>query len=509
MSATPVIRTPIEWHSPRFAGLLSAFRARQSPLYVVGGAVRDHLLGRDVTTTDLDLTCAGPVLSLARRVADRLGWAFYPLDEERDVARLIGTDTDGQRLECDIAALRGDLTTDLLARDFTANALALELSAEGPPHLLDVCGGTGDIHARLLRRVTPDSLPADPIRLLRAVRLAAQLGFSIEPDTRQQIAACAQQISLVSVERVRDELWKLLALPRPDAGLDALAQLGLLGHLLPEVVAMQGVTQSPPHHLDVYRHSLLAMAYAGELRDWLQGGSPLADPQLAGLLDAWQAPLRRHFSEEIATGHSRADWLVWHALFHDTGKPASRSVEPQNADQQPDGQRVRFFGHEELSAEIAERRVTDLHFSRREAQLAARVARAHMRPHHLHESFAPGRVSHRAAFRFFRDTASGAVGADTGLDVLLQAIADRQATGQERGANWQQFLAVMESLLAFAFSPAARPRQPLVDGHTLMKRLEIAPGPEVGALLRQLAEAQAAGEISSPDEALALARKIL
>lgn len=490
--------------------VLNAFVAARTPIYIVGGAVRDHVLGistlpvtndyssqaTGVLTTDLDLILAGPVLPLARRVADQLGWAFYPLDMERDMARLICTGADGQRLVCDVAALRGTLHADLLARDFTANALALEISLDGPAQLIDVCGGSADIEARRLCRITADSLKSDPARLLRAVRLGAQLGFTIEQETRAQIKANAATILDTSVERVRDELWKLLDTACPRAGIEELRALGLLAPLLPEVEAMQGIDQSPPHHLDVYHHSLLVMDYAAELRDWLRGGPGPADVSLAQVLRLWTDPLRAHFTDQIASGHDRAGWLVWHGLFHDTGKPGSRSLGRK------DGvQRVRFFGHEGLSATLAGQRVAALHFSRREVLLAQRVAKAHMRPRDAR--------SKRATFRFFRDTGNDATGHLTGLDVILQAIADRQATGFERGAPWHGFLQVMENLLAYVFTRPAGHQMPLVDGHTLMNHLGLAPGPTVGRLLRTLAEAQAVGELSTTQEALALAEKLM
>ncbi len=532
--------------------VLNAFMAERAPIYVVGGAVRDHLLGISavpgwsyqpapqrggVTTTDLDLTFAGPVLPVARRVADRLGWAFYPLDAERDVARLIGTGADGQRLECDVAALRGDLRADLFARDFSANALALKFSVDSPPQLIDVCGGGADVEARRLCRITPDSLRRDPIRLLRAIRLSAQLGFTIEDQTRAQIKAGAATILLPSVERVRDELWKLLDSICPDAGIEELRALGLLTHLLPEIEAMQGVAQSPPHHLNVYDHSLLVMNYAAELRNWLRGGPPPADEPLTQMLTPWTDALRAHFAAEVAAGHDRAGWLVWHGLFHDTGKPGSRSVAIENG-----VERTRFCGHEQLSARLTARRIADLHFSRREILLAERVAAAHVRPRQLFLSLtrpaarekkgeserslppvwraasSAGAVSRQAAFRFFRDIGSVVAGhhiskgsADSpfdGLDVALQAIADRQATGLERGEKWRRFLIGMGSLLAYAFSRPASRQAPLVDGHILMKHLGLSPGPAVGTLLRELTEAQAAGELSSVEEALALAEEL-
>ena len=524
--------------------------AERAPVYIVGGAVRDHLLGissipgwshatvtkidrsagrapptlsrnTSSTTTDLDLVFSGPVLPVARRVADRLGWAFYPLDEARDVARLIGDDADGRRIECDAAALRGDLQSDLLARDFSVNALALELPIDRSPRLIDVCGGIRDVDAQRLRRVTPESLRSDPLRLLRAVRLSAQLGFTVENETRRQIVASADTILSVSAERVRHELWKLLDCSRPDAGIRELQALGLLSQLLPEVEALQGVTQSSRHHLDAYEHSLLAVRFAAELRDWLRGGPAPEDSRLRQTLDPWAEALRAHFGAEIAAGHDRAGWLAWHALFHDTGKPGSQSAQNEGGIEQQ-----RLPGHQFLSARIAASRVAQLRFSRREVLLAERVAAMHGFPRRLYRALPPdaGRIGPRAAYRFFRDAGSvvaghqfvhgalseGAQPTLDGLDVTLQAIADRLATGVMRGKEWIQFLKAMEGLFAYAFSRQAENlTTPLVDGHRLMKHLGLAPGPKVGVIMRELAEAQAAGTVTDVDGALALAEVLV
>ena len=528
--------------------MLGAFLTEREPVYVVGGAVRDHLLGisaipgwsrsaldghprgagdplvhsrAPTSTTDLDLVLSGPVLPLARRVADRLGWAYYPLDEKRDVARLIGKCVDGQRIECDAAALRGDLRSDLLARDFSSNALALKLTADSSPQLIDECGGVADVASHTLRRVSDGSLRDDPIRLLRAVRLAAQLGFSIEGGTRKQIMELAGTVSTVSAERLRQEIWKLLDCARPDEGVRELDALGLLSPLLPEVKALQGVAQSSRHHLDAYEHSLLAAYYAAELRNWLRGGPPPEDCPLAQSLEPWTAGLRTHFCEEIAAGHDRAGWLVWHALLHDTGKAGSLAEDPVSG-----AGRQSHAGHEELSAEIASSRVGSFRFSRREVLLAESVARMHSAPRRLVDALPKDeeRISPRAAFRFFRDAGSVVAGHQfvhglgsggprqplDGLDMTLQAVSDLQATGQERGDGWGQFLKAVEGLLGYAFSrPVEHLAVPLVDGNRLMKNLGLAPGPTVGTILRELSEAQASGTIATVEEALTLAEELL
>lgn len=493
-------------HSPDFAGVLAGLLRQRTPIYIVGGAVRDFLLGRAGGTTDLDLALAGPVLPAARRVADKLGWAYYPLDAERDVARLVLPRENAPHLVCDLAALRGDLAADLGTRDFTINALALEITGNSPPRLIDLCGGAGDLHAGRIRAVSRASLDDDPIRLLRAVRFAGQFGFAIETETEVQITSLAPRVTDASPERQRDELWKILTLPRPGAALAELHRLGLLAHVLPEAARMDGVAQSEPHREDVLRHTTLVMDYAAILRDWLSGGSDdLLEADLAAMLAPWRERLAGHFADELVYGRSRAGWLIWHALFHDTGKPSCASAEIGD-----DGtQRIRFFGHEEVSARLAEERTVALHFSRRETQVAQTVAAAHMRPHHLLESFAQGDISRRACYRFFRDTATGSSTDRTGLDVLLLALADRLAPGKERGGGWQNYLAGIGVLLEYAFAPSTATLRPLVDGRTIMQTFDLSPGRMVGFLLESILEAQAAGEVTNKEEALSLAETMI
>lgn len=495
------------WSTPEFEAVLTALLAEQEPLYVVGGAVRDALLSRDVGVTDLDLALASPVLPVARRVADRLGWAYYPLDAERDVARIVLNREGAPPLVCDLAALRGDLADDLALRDFTVNALALEIRRDHRPRLIDLWGGADDLQARLIRAVSPQSLAADPVRMLRAVRFAGQLGFTLDGETERQIQPLADQVTQASPERQRDELWKILALPCPGDAVAELHRLGLLVHVLPEAAATDHIRQSPPHHLDVFGHTVQVMNYAAALRDWLTGQTnSLPDAELQSALSSWREKLATHFAEELSAGHSRAGWLTWHALFHDTGKPAAFSEEADDAGER----RIRFFGHEDVSATIAAERSNALRFSRREVQVAQAVAAAHMRPHHLSDAFPDGVISRRACYRFLRDTATGERGDRTGLDVLLLALADRQAPGKARGGDWGEYLSGITGIIDFAFAPnTAVAGNTLVDGNTLMRSLDLAPGRMVGFLLESIAEAQAAGEVTSRDEALALASELL
>uniref|UniRef100_A0A540VAC4 HD domain-containing protein n=2 Tax=Litorilinea aerophila TaxID=1204385 RepID=A0A540VAC4_9CHLR len=526
------MKPPMEWHPrhPAFQALLAALLREVQPVYVVGGVVRDLLLQRHDHLKDLDLVLDQPVLPLARRVADRLGWAFYPLDEARDVARLVFTAAQGEPLICDIARMRGEhIEEDLRSRDFTINAMALAITqpASGgmQMELLDPCGGQADLRRGILRRVSPYCLAEDAVRLVRAVRFMAQFAFTLDLETRVQIQRLAGTVRLASPERIRDELWKAFTFDRPATTVADLASLGLLRHVLPEVAATQGVEQSYPHYQDVYAHTLATLTHMAHLRAWIAGTAELpaggAWPLLVETLAPWRFHLRQHFAHHPSTGRSRRDWLIWYALFHDVGKPATRTVEelpaaaPDDATPNPRSRsrRYRFLGHDKVSASMVEERLTWLRFSRPEITLAQKVVAHHMRPHLLHASFARRPISRRARYRFFRDTGNRLGEGEVGVDILMLALADYLATyAQDPPPDWDAYLRHVAELLDFAFGEdglAALMQRPLVDGHTLMLHLNLPAGPQIGRLLEKIQEARAAGEVSTPEEALRFAEQCL
>ena len=503
----------INWKLPHpaLAELLAAFSHTHTPVYVVGGVVRDLLLQRKVELTDLDLVLGEPAVPAARSVADRLGWAYYALDEARDVARLVFMPTSSTPLVCDVASMRGgSIEADLSLRDFTVNAMALAFtSASVPPTLIDTVGGQRDLAARLLRRVTPMSLADDPLRILRAVRLANQFDFEIEADTFAQLRRLVNTIQFVSTERVRDELWKLMLAPKPDRAIEMLHEIGLLTYLLPEVAATVGVEQSYPHLYRVFEHTLNAIHDAAALRDWIMGkrndAANAAHAFVYEKLAAWRHKLRHHLGTVIGSGRQRADWFIWNVLFHDVGKPQTRSLEID-----ADGiTRTRFYEHEGVGANLTEQRLTALRFNRIEIELACASVLAHMRPHHLHMSFVGQQISHRAMFRFFRDVGGKHSGVGPGLDTLLVALADRLSVTQDIPPDDTGYIDHLIQLLSYAFDEASHSPLPLVDGHLLMRHLAVKPGPRLGALMEHLIEAQAAGDITTQGEAIALAAEWL
>ena len=278
--------------------------------------------------------------------------------------------------------------------------------------------------------------------------------------------------------------------------------------------------QSAPHVYDVYRHTLQAVRRALALRNWIcgntdceldseLGGEPGGDRDVSArawqrVLTPWLYRLREHFLQPMAADHLRVDWLVWSALFHDVGKPATRTAEETPAG----GLRYRFFGHDELGAELTAARLEALRFSRNEIALVQTVVRSHMRPHHLHVAFGTAPVSRRACFRFFRETGGRAVGAAPGVDTLLVALADYQAIfAVTTPPDFEPYLRHIDELLTYAFADdgLAETQRPLVDGHLVMQYFDLTPGRQVGEILDRLLEAQAAGEVTTAEEAIALA----
>ena len=475
--------------------------ARGARWWLVGGAVRDLWLGQPVH--DWDVAVEDNAIGTARAIANALLADVYVLDAEHDTARVIHGDA-----HLDLAGLRGrSIEEDLTARDFTINALAIDL--DQPDRLIDLVGGERDLEDGVLRALSEGALTSDPIRLLRAVRQAVALKFEIDPQTARWLAQHAALIEQAAAERVRDELIKTIKEPGLADSLLLLDAYGLLQHVLPEVKAMQGVMQSLPHHWDVYEHTrrvvdaleligtqLLGFDQSDEtalMRDvspaWAWDSLLLT---LSPFADALRAQLRVF---DIDPDRSRWHTLKWAALLHDAGKPGTRTVEESG--------RTRFFGHEELGARLAEERLRALKFSSAEIERVRGLIGGHMRPHWLAES----PLTRRAIYRFFRGAG------DTGADILLLSLADHLATyGADLARDrWVERLTLIETMLTAYFQQrevvVAPP--PLINGHELMAELGLKPGRQIGVLLEAIREAQAAGEVATRAEAVSLARRVM
>lgn len=470
------------------------------PVYLAGGAVRDALLGRE--THDLDFILPAGALRAARRVAVALSGAYFPLDEERQAGRVILTDPHGKRLLLDFAALRGaNLEADLRGRDFTVDAMAVELSQ--PLALLDPLGGAADLLARRLRACSSASMVEDPVRVMRGVRLAAAYNLHIEPETRRWMRQAAPALGGVSAERLRDELFRILGGPQPATVLYALDMLGGLAIVFPELAQLKNVAQSEPHRVDAFTHTLdvvrkIELVLSALSPRFEEGSvSNLALGLLSLRLGRYREVLGEYLGRALSDERSLRQLLFLAALMHDVGKATTASREL--------GGRIRFIGHEGEGEKIAAERARQLRLSNPEVERVQRIVRHHMRPLLLRQ--ADERPSRKAIYRFFRDCG------ESGVEVCLLSLADVLATHAASlpQDEWGAHLEVVRDLLAAWWENSAEAVDPpaLVDGHVLMEALDLPPGPLVGRLIELIREAQAEGRVTDFQQALDLARRFM
>lgn len=469
---------------------LAALRGSQLPAgpapqaWIVGGAVRDALAGAG--PRDLDLAVPSGAIALARKLGDALGAAFLVLDEARGAARILGAAGYAwQGPQIDITDFRApDLAGDLRGRDFTVNALAVplrELAESGEAAVEDPMGGLGDLRLHTVRLCAPQSLEEDPVRVLRAARLAIMPGWTLDGAIGPAAQRAASGLSRVSAERTRDELLAILAESGAAAGLRLLDQWGALAVLLPEREAMKATAQPEPHLFDVWEHSLRAV----------EGADRLAAQ--AGELAPWGHVFESHLDEPLGDGATRREALKLAALLHDVAKPETRTIEAG---------RVRFLGHDLLGAERVRVVSGRLRLSGRLAAVLERLVRHHLRPMHL---AMVGEVTRRARFRLFRDLG------DDALDLLLLALADTSGLrGDSPFSVWSgpDGRIVRELMAGYVEEAAALSSPPLLDGREAMEALGLAPGPELGRLLGLLREAQAMGAVVTREGAIAYLRKL-
>jgi putative nucleotidyltransferase with HDIG domain len=450
--------------------LAGAAGARGRPA-LVGGAVRDGLLGR--SSVDVDTAVAAGALELARNVAARLDGHLVILDDERGTARVLAF---GHRL--DVANFRAPtLAADLAGRDFTVNALGVpldELLGAGRAPIVDPTGGLADLRARRLRLASREALDDDPLRALRGVRLEASLGFSLDAGARRAIRKGAGWLARVSAERVRDELLAILALDGSARVFRRLDVLRMLPVVLPEVEPMRSTEQPAPHRFPVLEHSLRAMDGADRVLRRL------------GDLAPHGADLAAHMAREVAGGIVRGQVLRLAALLHDISKPETRRL--------IDG-RIRFFEHDLIGAERVAAIGARWRLPARVSALLERLVRHHLRPMHLEQA---GQVTRRARYRFFRDLGEDA------RDLLLLALVDAAAVrGESPLALWRRARLIRDLLRGWQEEQASRAARPLLRGEDVMQHFGLVPGPRVGRLLERAREAQALGLVGSPEEALA------
>jgi poly(A) polymerase len=461
--------------------------------YLVGGFVRDVLLRRD--TADIDIAVAADAVEIAPQVANALGGKFVLLDEVNRVGRVVVRDKKapyGGQWQLDFSTFQGSIEQDLAQRDFTIDAIAVdlgELTKDYDVPLIDPFDGWVDLQNGVIRTVSETAFQSDAARLLRAVRLAAELGFAIDSQTEALVQRNCHLIANVAGERIREELLRLLALPQSQRFLPYLDDLGLVTAIIPELAEAKGVKQPKEHFWDVFDHSIKTVIAVDFLLH--EGSWEYADDEVLAMTP-WSEVLAQHFAQQVSSGSTRRSLLKLAALLHDVAKPQTKAIGE-------DG-RMHFLGHAKLGAAIAVEILERLRFSGKEVKLLEVMVRQHLRPGQMSQGELP---TQRAIYRYFRDSG------EAGIDTLFLSLADHLAT---RGPNlslsgWQEHARIVEYVLAQHFEqqrlviPAK-----LVDGHDIINIFGLSPGPKIGQLLEALREAQASGEVATREEALAYLR---
>jgi putative nucleotidyltransferase with HDIG domain len=443
--------------------------------WLVGGALRDRLLGRP--TSDYDVAIEGEPKSVARALASAAAGHSFALSEAFGAWRVVARD---RRWQLDVLPLGGgSIEADLAARDFTVNALAEPVRGGA---VIDPFGGLEDLRLGRLRMVSAGAFQSDALRTLRLARLSCELAFEVEQETAKVAAMHARGLTEVAPERIFAELKRIVTADRALDGLAQMDALAITDVVLPELGALRGIEQSRYHHLDVHEHTQAVLAEAIAL-----------ERDTAQVLGAQGVAAARLLSEPLADELTRWDALRFGALFHDIAKPQTRGVTVEG--------RVTFMGHDEAGATVAAEVLTRLRASERLCQHVAALTRHHLRLGFLVHQ-AP--LDRRAVYRYLRATDPVQV------DVTVLSVADRLAT---RGSRSEEAIAkhleLARGLLDEAFAWLEDPPRPPVRGDELARVLGLRPSAEIGRILGQLEEASFAGEIHTREQALERAKELI
>lgn len=448
-------------------------------LYVIGGTVRDWLLGR--APGDLDLTVAHDAVACCRGlIAELKGGTFVPLGcAEEDAGRVVW-----RGLTIDFSSFRLGARTieaDLALRDFTINSMGVSLASlldsSAVPVLIDPLHGVRDLQRKLLR-ACPGAFAADPLRMLRGFRLSATLGFVLDEATRADIALHAELIRRVAAERISHELELIMASERAHAVIGEMAQVGLLWQIIPELARGVGMEQPGFHHLDVFHHSLAALGFMEEI---------VADPNRF-------YPLSADCIREYLVWPGTAPRLKWAALLHDLGKPVTMAIREDK------GGRITFYGHDQAGRDLVLQLGRKWRWSNENRERVAGLIAMHMQPFHLCNVRRVEPLSRKACLNLCKKAGADLIG------LFLLAMADSLAgKGEKKPPGLEAELSgLLEEVLDINeqyIRPALMgPR--LLTGQDLIDSFSLPPSPLFAQILEALETARVEGEVASREDAL-------
>ena len=467
----------------------------------MGGSLRDHILNRP--SNDYDFAVPGNARAFAEKVAEKLGVRTIEMGKkDKALFRVIS----GDRV-LDFSPIQGGtIEDDLRRRDFTVNALGFNLSSESPSGrkrervggIIDPVGGLDDIRLKAIRLISEHAILADPLRILRAFRLAAVLGFEIAPQTLSVIKKRDSLVAGSARERIRTELLRMMEAERSFSYVEQMCRAGVLMKLLPELEPCRHCLLDDPGH-DVFQHVM---------RTYEEIEVILNDYKI--LWPEYSERIRRYLEE----GNRKA-LLKLAALLHDLGKPATCRV-----DFRLGRKRLQFLTHEERGAKIVKGICLRLRMSAKEASYTELIVRNHLRPLLLFDARQRGTLTTRGIVRFVRKYGDDVIG------LLLHSLADQRAKsthrfpakqcgslegGRTNGQFEEAFLAFLKEILRRYFFDL-RPRMTgsrLITGKDLIEHFRLTPSKLFGNLLHKVEEARLNREIRTKEEAFELVDRLL
>jgi poly(A) polymerase len=457
--------------------------------YISGGTVRDWRMGRD--SADLDLTVPQDGFGWARSLADKLGGTFVPMDEEEDVARVVW-----EGICIDFSSFREGTATieeDLLKRDFTINSMAVVFPVDphdvrdetARPRIFGRHRGMEDLQDKIIRCTSPTVFVSDPLRLLRAYRFMAVLGFDIEPGTREAIQKHKELLFLVAEERITYELDCIMSSSRSATVLEIIHEDELLAELLPELYRGVGVEQPSSHHLDVFEHSMATFQQMIEVQDNPEKYFPGHGEKLL---------------EYLAKGRRKV-LLKWTALLHDLGKSVTHEIREDK------GGRITFYNHDQEGARLFGIIADRFKWSREDTGFVSRLISIHMWPFHLNNARRKTGLTPKAYLRLIKATE----GEFPGLFML--AMADSLAgRGTGKPPAMEEDVASLYSELDTVYQQKIQPvldSPRLLDGSDLIELFGLQPGPLFKEIFENLENGQVEGQVNTRQEAIDWVRGFL
>lgn len=458
-------------------------KSKKVKLYLVGGILRDSFLKRVKENPDFDFAIKRNAISFGRNLSKELRCGFVVLDKEHGACRVVKKAGD-KIYTLDFTDFRGpSLEKDILHRDFTINALALELDGVFGNRslddlLIDPYSARADLEKKIIRAVNKNSFAEDPLRVLRAFSFASLFGFEIDKETLKSAKSEKGKLANVSFERIRDELFKIFATENTYECFSKLDKLGILKIIFPETQKMRGIGQGPYHHLDVWQHTLETVRQIELLIQETKNNKDI----------------QSFLCEIISADRKRKALIKLGAFLHDIGKPAALRHE--------DGKTI-FHGHERIGLRPVEDICRRLKLSNDEINALKTIVLWHLRPGFMADI---EELSARAKFRYFRDAGREAV------SILLLSVADQRATKGPltTRASRVRHERVVFGLINEYFKQKKEKKAPrLINGDDLIKEFKLEPSELIGKILSEIEELQAIGKIKTKEEALRSAKKLI